>query len=60
MFAQSLEGRGSSLLVDFSSQRRGFAAPIENLTTAQNGVENVEPKADGGKKKGGMVTIFYG
>lgn len=54
-FAQSLEGRGSNLLVDFSRTPRGFAAPEEEA----GDVKKKEKQQWQQKGKGVLVCPFY-
>ncbi|VDK60417.1 unnamed protein product, partial [Anisakis simplex] len=52
IFAQSLEGRGSDLLVDFSRTPRGFAAPEEVMNgTKKKEKQHWEQKGKGGGGK---------
>ncbi|VDM09116.1 unnamed protein product [Wuchereria bancrofti] len=51
-FAESLEGRGSSLLVDFSRTPRGFASKFTEQTDKKKEKQQWQPKGKGNGPKG--------
>ncbi|KAL4002464.1 DEAD/DEAH box helicase family protein [Acanthocheilonema viteae] len=51
-FAESLEGRGTSLLVDFSRTPRGFVSKIDEQTDKKKEKQQWQPKGKGNGPKG--------